>query len=304
MTNSLRSRSVKISGKTKLYGIIGDPIEHSLSPLFQSRFIEQSGIDAVYVPFRVDQRDIESAMHGLWALNVQGFNVTVPHKESVMPFVQLDECAQRIGAVNTVVRGDSGWLATNTDWIGFTEALKAVDAQVAGASVLMFGAGGTAKAVVYALARLGISRLNICNRGRERAEMLATHIGEHYSHIDCELIEWGENDVEAACLKSKIVINTTSVGLKDAEAFPFRLAGSGVAVDAVYRPDGNTAFCTAARESGRLSVDGLPMLIAQGAAAFSKWFDADMPNLIEAFRWTESQLSRPVADLPGWEKRV
>jgi len=295
---------VGISGKTKIYGIIGNPIEHSLSPLFQSRFIDQSGMDAIYVPFRVESENLEVAVKGLWALNVQGFNVTVPHKEAVMPFVQADDCARTIGAVNTVSRGESSWLATNTDWIGFVRALEAVGAETKGGAALMFGAGGTAKAVVYGLAKGGISHLYICNRSRERAETLAAHTREHYSHIDCEVLEWDEKKVEAVCLKSKIVINTTSIGLKDDEPFPFRLAGKGVAIDAVYRPDGNTSFCRAAGAAGRMSVDGLPMLIAQGAAAFAEWTGVDMPELLETFRWTESGLSRSPIELPGWERRV
>lgn len=295
---------MRITGKTKLYGIIGNPIEHSLSPLFQSRFIEKIGVDAAYVPFRVEDADIEAALSGLWALNVQGFNVTVPHKERVIPLMQLDECASVIGAVNTVVRGKSGWEATNTDWIGIARALEAVGAETDGELALVFGAGGTAKAVVYALARSGISQIYICNRSRNRAETLATHTREHYSHIGCELINWGEKDVEAVCLKSKIVINTTSIGLDGKEPFPFRVSGEGVALDAVYRPDGDTAFCRAARESGRVTVDGLPMLIAQGAASFSRWFGIEVPDTLDVFRWTESKLSRPAANLPGWEKRA
>jgi len=297
-------RSVKTDGNTKLYGIVGNPVAHSLSPLFQSWFIEKSGVNAAYVPFRVDEKAIESAVLGLWALNVQGFNVTVPYKETVMPYVEADESAAVIGAVNTVMRGETGWKATNTDWIGFSRALEAVDADAGGATVLMFGAGGTAKAVVYALAQMGVSEICICNRSRERAETLAAYTREHYSHIGCELIEWESENVEAVSLKSKIVINTTSIGLKGEGNFPFRLSGEGVAVDAVYRPDGNTAFCMAGRESGRLSIDGLPMLIAQGAASFSKWVGMDIPPLLEALRWTEAQVGRAPVGLPGWERRV
>lgn len=256
----------------------------------------------MYVPFRVEPDALASAIDGLWALNVQGFNVTVPHKEAVMELVQADECSRLIGAANTVIRTDSGWQATNTDWIGFARALEAVAAGVAGATVLMFGAGGTAKAVIHALAEGGVERLFICNRGRERAERLATHTREHYPHIHCELVEWGGNDVEAVCLESKIVINTTSIGLKTDDQFPFALPGEGVAVDVVYRPDGKTPFCRVAGESGRLSIDGLPMLIAQGAESFSKWFKSASLSIAEVFRWTEAELSRQPVKLPGWER--
>jgi len=292
---------VKVTGKTKIYGIIGNPIEHSLSPVFQAWFLEQGGIDAAYVPFCVQDEDIEAAMHGLWALGVQGFNVTVPHKERVLPFVEVDESVRLIGAVNTVARTEQGWKGTNTDWIGFSAALEAVGANMEAATVLLFGAGGTAKAVVYALAKLNITTLYICNRSRERAETLAAHTRENYSQIRCELIEWGDSNVEAASLNSNIVINTTSIGLKDGEAFPFSFAGEGVAVDAVYRPDGDTAFCRRAKESGRKSLDGLPMLIAQGAASFSVW-QALLPNRFGALRWMEKELGRVPSELSGWEE--
>lgn len=238
-------------------------------------------------------------MRGLWALGVQGFNVTVPHKESVLPFVETDESARMIGAVNTVVRGEKSWKATNTDWIGFSAALEAVDAKAESANVLLFGAGGTAKAVIYALAKLNIATLYICNRSLARAETLAAHVRENYSHIHCELIAWGDSNVEAASLKSSIVINTTPVGLKDGDVFPFSLPGYGVAVDAVYRPDGDTAFCRESQKSGRKSMDGLPMLIAQGAAAFSFW-QGMLPDCLGALRWMEGELGRVPGDLSGW----
>lgn len=298
------NEDVEINGKTKLFGIIGNPIEHSLSPVFQSWFLNQSGLNAVYVPFPVQEIDLESALQGLWALNVQGFNVTVPYKESVIPYLELDECARVIGAVNTVMRSETGWKATNTDWIGFSAALEGVEADLQGANVLMFGAGGTAKAVVYALSQLGIARLYICNRSRDRAETLAAHTRENYPQIDCELVEWREQYVEEVSLKSNVVINTTSIGLKEGASFPFALHGQGVAVDAVYRPDGNTAFCKAAKASGRVSIDGLPMLISQGGASFSMWHGSPELNRLEALRWTEAEIGRSPAHVPGWEREA
>jgi len=298
------NEDVKINGKTKIYGIIGNPIEHSLSPLFQSWFLEASGVDATYVPFCVQESDIESAIQGLWALNVQGFNVTVPHKESVLPYVDPDESASLIGAVNTVIRSETGWQATNTDWIGFSAAVEALEADMKSATVLLFGAGGTAKAIIYALSKMNVSALYICNRSRERAETLAAHTRENYSHISCKLIEWDNANVEMASLKSNLVVNTTPIGLRDGDVFPFTLLGEGVAVDAVYRPDGNTPFCQSARRSGRRNIDGLPMLIAQGAASFSQWHGVEMPDRLSALRWMESHTGRSCSELPGWERGV
>ena len=305
LTSSLyANEDVKINGKTKIYGIIGNPIEHSLSPLFQAWFLDESGLNAAYLPFCVKESNVESAIQGLWALNVQGFNVTVPHKESVLPYVDPDESGRVIGAVNTVIRGEDGWKATNTDWIGFSAVLEALEADMESATVLLFGAGGTAKAVVYALSKMNISTLYICNRSRERAETLAAHARENYSQISCKLIEWDDANVKAASLKSSVVINSTPVGLKDVDIFPFSLHGEGIAVDAVYRPDGNTAFCQAAGKCGRESVDGLPMLIAQGAASFSQWHTVETPDRLSALRWVENRIGRSHINLPGWRSEA
>lgn len=293
---------MKVTGKTKIYGIIGNPIEHSLSPVFQSRFIEVLGLNAVYVPFRVDEQNVQKALDGLWALNVMGINVTVPHKESVLPFVESDGSARLIGAVNTLTRGENGWRGTNTDWIGFSAALDALGMNLNDSTVLLFGAGGTARAVVHALSEKGVTHLNIANRSRERAERLAAHIGENYSHIRCKLIAWENNDVEAASLSSIAVINTTSIGLNDGDLFPFAIPGDGVAVDAVYRPDGRTAFTFRAKEAGRKSLDGLVMLIAQGAASFSLWHHSGQPDRLGVLRWMEGELGRTPGELSGWEE--
>jgi len=295
------NEDVKVTGKTKIYGIIGDPIEHSLSPWFQARFIELAGLDAAYVPFRVDGEGVQKALDGLWALNVMGVNVTVPHKESVLPFVACDESASLIGAVNTLVRGEDAWIGTNTDWIGFSAALDALEVDLRGASVLLLGAGGTAKAVVHALSEKGVGQLSVANRSRDRAERLAAHIRENYSHIRCDLIAWGDKDVEAASLSSVAVINTTSIGLNDNDSFPFAVPGDGVAIDSVYRPDGRTAFTLRAEASGRTVIDGLAMLIAQGAASFSLWHESEHPDRLGVLRWMESQLGRSPLSMSGWE---
>ena len=191
---------MKIDGMTTTYGIIGWPVKHSLSPLFQTRFLDQNSINAVYLPFAVPPELLSQAVEGLWALGVQGFNVTVPHKERIFQMVEADDDACRIGAVNTVRRGKNGWQATNTDWRGF-------------------------KAVIE---------------------------------------------------------------------------GLGIAIDAVYRPDGKTAFSEATHDAGRLCVDGLPMLIAQGAAAFTWWHGCDIPNCNQTLIQMQTSLGRKITGLPGW----
>ena len=144
-----------ISGATRVYGIIGHPVAHSLSPLFQAEFFRQFSIDGVYVPFPVEPARLEAALDGLAAVGVVGFNVTVPHKEAVYALLGGDADAEAIGAVNTVRRDDAGWAATNTDWLGFAGVLEGLGVDAGKGAALVFGAGGTARAAVHALAKAG-----------------------------------------------------------------------------------------------------------------------------------------------------
>ncbi|RLL51876.1 shikimate dehydrogenase [Mariprofundus sp. EBB-1] len=291
---------MNINGTTKTYGIIGWPVEHSLSPRFQSRFIEANNINAVYVPFGVAPELLTQAMHGLWALGVEGFNVTVPHKESIFQMVDADADARKIGAVNTVRRNAKGWLATNTDWRGFKSVVDASGLDMAGKEALLFGAGGTSRAVLHALNALNVSKVNICNRNPERLAGFLRFAKEAYPTLHCQPIAWQQSEVSDVCRDSRLLINTTSIGLKTGQEFPFVLCGDGIAMDAVYRPDGKTTFVEAAALAGRLSVDGLPMLIAQGAASFAWWHDCDMPDFTQALHQMQQDLKRQVRPLSGW----
>lgn len=289
-----------VNGKTKVFGIIGDPVAHSMSPLFQNRFADLHGIDAVYVPFHVRPDDVDRALEGLWVTGVQGFNVTVPHKEAVLELVESDEAARMIGAVNTLRRGQRGWQGTNTDWRGVMDVLQGLNLNLDGAEVLMFGAGGTARAMLHAMAESRVRRLRICNRSQERLDRLMAHAGRHYTGLSVESVAWEKRAVLEASKETALLINTTSVGLGESDgAFPFGLEGHGVAMDAVYRPDGNTPFVQMAKQAGRRTVDGLPMLVAQGAAAFHFWH-GEMPERGKALHWLEEALGRQEHAVPGW----
>jgi len=288
-----------LSGGTKVYGIIGDPVEHSLSPVFQSRFIDEAGLDAVYVPFRVRPEGLDKAVEGLLALGVQGFNVTVPHKQVVCRMLSADAESVRIGAVNAVKRQDDGWYATNTDWLGVRDVLAGLGLGLQETRVLMFGAGGTARAVVHALNHLGVARLTICNRTESRLRELFEHTRKHYPALHVTTVPWEQAAISAEAQSAGVLMNTTSIGLRG-EAFPFLLAGEGVAVDAVYVPDGSTSFVRAAADAGRLAMDGLALLLAQGAASFQFWHGR-RPDLLPAFRWLEKKLHRSPVPLIGWE---
>lgn len=292
---------MEISGKTAVYGIIGQPVTHSLSPVFQGYFCRQSKIDAAYVAFPVDPGGVAPAVEGLWAGGVQGLNVTVPHKESVLPLVAADAEARLIGAVNTLVRTPEGWSGHNTDWQGFAALVTGLGVELAGADVLMFGAGGTARAVVHALARHGAGRLGICNRGEQRGRELLSHVKTHYTGLQCELVDWDQAAVDAFSGHASVAVNVTSIGLGEDDRFPFVLQNTGAAVDVVYRPDGRTAFCRMAESCGWQASDGLPMLIAQGAEAFGLWHQCGHPDMLDALRWMERKLGRMPVLIPGWE---
>jgi len=291
---------MEINGLTKLYGIIGWPVTHSLSPLFQGYFIEDGGINAAYVPFAVAPEQLGVALDGLRALGIEGFNVTVPHKEEVFRLVDADADARRIGAVNSVRRTASGWQAANTDWRGFSAVVKGLQLELQGQDVLLFGAGGTARAVLHALAILKVGRIFICNRNAQRLAALMKHAGHIYPDLTCLPLAWTADAVAGISRASILLINTTSIGLQDGQLFPFLLSGDGAAIDAVYRPDGVTAFCLAARSGGREAVDGLPMLIAQGAASFAWWHDCPLPDCSAALNHIEARLGRAPLYLPGW----
>jgi len=283
---------MEVTGKTSVFGIIGDPVAHSLSPLFQARFAAQHGIDAVYVPLRVTAEHVAAALDGLWAANVQGLNVTVPHKESVAALVQADDAATAIGAVNTLRRGPHGWQGTNTDWQGVRDALHHLGGDLSGSEALLIGAGGTARAVLHALAAGSARQVHICNRSPERLSSLLRHASLTYPGMQINEVGWETPSVEACALRCPVVINTTSIGLEEPDtAFPFAIGGTGVALDAVYAPNGRTPFVTAAHQGGRTAFDGLPMLLAQGAASFEWWHGVQV-EMETVMAWMEERLGR------------
>jgi len=279
-----------------VFGIIGDPISHSLSPIFQARFAAQHDIDVVYVPLRVMQEQVEAALAGLWATGFQGLNVTVPHKETVAAMVEKDTAAGLIGAVNTVRRATDGWQGTNTDWQGARDALQYLGARLTGADVLLIGAGGTARAVLHAMAAGAARRVFVCNRSPERLSVFMRHARDAYPGMEVSEVAWEKNGIEDCALHCPVIINTTSIGLDDADrTFPFAIGGEGVALDAVYSPDGQTPFVAAARKGGRRAVDGLPMLLAQGAASFDWWHGVRV-EVAPVLKWMEERLGRCQAD--------
>ncbi|MDQ6994234.1 MAG: shikimate dehydrogenase [Mariprofundaceae bacterium] len=292
---------MSITGKTHVYGIIGNPVTHSLSPIFQAYFAEKNRIDAVYVPFSVADETLQVALDGLRQASIQGLNITVPFKERVLPYVCMDDDVRCIGAANTLKAIDGQWHAYNTDWQGIAAVMQGSGLDFQGQNVLLLGAGGTARAALHAAAAMGFARVWICNRSTERRDILIEHALKTYPKMVCEAVEWKQAAVDKVSLDACLMMNTTSIGLSDDQIFPFQLQGNGWAMDAVYRPDGETAFVEAARQAGRDVVDGLPMLIAQGVKSFEIWHPECGVNQLDALHWITNQLKRVPFNLPGWE---
>jgi len=289
-----------IHGDTKVYGIIGCPVSHSLSPTFQNYFLELSQVNAVYVPFPVEQQETFSGvLQGLKHAGVLGLNITVPYKEQAFACSQPDQNAQRIGAVNTLYPSSQGWKSSNTDYLGFKDVIEKRGWDVQSHTALLLGAGGTARAIVHALDVLGIAKLYITNRSCERVQRLQAHIEHNYPNMQTEYIHWDEEKLQPIMKKSKLLINSTSIGLNATDQFPFEVCGRGYAIDAVYKASGQTVFRQAALQSGRDALDGLPMLLAQGAASFALWHQKT-PDWLDTLFWLEKKLHR-CNDLL-WEK--
>ncbi|MDX8397837.1 MAG: shikimate dehydrogenase [Mariprofundaceae bacterium] len=293
---------MEITGKTNIYGIIGCPVEHSLSPVFQAYFAEKYKLDTVYVAYPVEASALQDALKGLPALGIKGVNVTVPYKESVLPFVQPDDDVKRIGAANTLSWRDGVCHASNTDWQGVAAVLQGTGLDLPATSLLLFGSGGTAKAVIHAAYKLGVAKIAVCNRSPDRLKAFIEHAHQHYPTLNVYAVDWSQAAVASNCAESSILINTTSIGLKGDSEFPFQLSGSGWAMDAVYKPSGQTAFTRAAAKAGRNAVDGLPMLVVQGAKSLMLWRPSLQLDYHDALGWMEQHLQRDAVHFPGWRE--
>jgi len=270
---------LKITSRTNLYAIIGDPIGHSLSPVMQNAAFKASGLDAVYIALRVESSMLRQAIEGFRAINILGFNVTIPHKVAVMKYLdELDVSAATIGAINTVVNRWGKLIGYNTDGSGALAALHEAGVDPQGRRILLLGAGGAARALAFSLAQTA-ERIIILNRTVSKAESLAEEVrqitGANVTHRKLDPLALSE---EAA--SADLLVNTTSVGmhprpeetLVDAKL----LRPSMVVFDVVYSPP-ETRLLREAREVGAKPVGGLGMLIHQGAEAFKLWTGTEAP---------------------------
>jgi shikimate dehydrogenase len=264
---------MNLSGRTRLLGVVGHPVGHSLSPKMHNAAFVASGLDYVYVPMDVRPENLRAAVGGLRALGFRGFNVTMPHKEAILSLLdELDEVARITGAVNTVVVEDGGLRGTNTDGSGFVEACEESGVDLEEARVLLVGAGGAAAAIAAAILGEGARELRLLNRTRGRAEKLRERLWKTYPEAGISVDD--ATDPEGAAQGADVIINSTYLGMKDEDPppVPGSCLGADTAVcDAVYKPGGETRFIGFAKERGLLAVPGARMLLYQGVQAQRMW---------------------------------
>lgn len=269
------------SGKARLAGVVGWPVAHSLSPRLHGYWLEQYGIDGIYMPLAVTPEDLPVALSALPALGFRGVNLTLPHKEPALDLChEVDELARRIGAVNTIVVCEGRLVGNNSDAFGFLQNLRsgAPKWRAEAGPVVVLGAGGAARAVVAALADAGAPEVRIVNRTRERAEALAQSLGGALSVRGWE--QRGEALAEAGLL-----VNTTTLGMTGQPPLDLDLTAlpaQALVTDIVYAPL-VTPLLEAARARGNPIVDGLGMLLHQARPGFEAWFGL-RPEVTPALR--------------------
>ncbi|MBI3596575.1 MAG: shikimate dehydrogenase [Nitrospirae bacterium] len=264
-----------MNGRTRWLGIIGYPIRHSLSPLMHNAAFEALDMDYCYIPLAVEPRRMRSAVDALQWLGFRGFNVTIPHKQRIMAFMdRLTPEAKLIGAVNTVEIQRDRLIGHNTDGRGFLGALREETGRsVAGLRVLLLGAGGAARAVAFQLALDGVRTLLIANRSSERAQGLARNLRRSSVQCSVSVLPWAEEALKTGAQQSDIIINATSVGMNPAD--PPLLSSTilrphHVVCDLIYKPP-MTALLKQAQKAGAMTISGLGMLVHQGALSFEIW---------------------------------
>jgi len=276
----------------KQCGLIGDPVKHSLSPVMQNAAFREMGVNASYYLWQTDAEDIPSRMVSFRSADFLGANVTVPHKQIVLPHCDdLTATAGRIGAVNTIVNRDGKLLGDNTDAYGFAATVRGVGVESGRhGTALILGAGGAARAVIVALQQLGFPRILLANRTVEKARRLADDLGGG----DVLPVDWDTLDEDLPT--ATILINATSLGWHDGEtplspAQVARVPRRALVVDLTYR---ETDLLRAAKLRGIATVDGLGMLVHQGARSFSLWTNLDAP-VGEMRRAVQAEQSRRAA---------
>ena len=274
--------SREITGNSRVCGVIGDPIGHSISPAMHNAAFRALNLDYVYVPFRVSPENLPHALEGIRALNIRGVNVTIPHKVSIIPLLdEIDGFAREIGSVNVIVNDNGRLIGYNTDAPGFIHALQHYGVELAGERVTVMGAGGAARAICFALAERGTS-VTILNRTPDNAARFAEEISARTGQ-PIQVMRLTQENLAEAMDSCNILVNATSVGMyPDVEAMLVdhtMIKSHQTVVDIVYNPP-RTRLLAEAEKAGARIVGGMEMLVWQGALAFEIWTGKQAPTEI------------------------
>lgn len=268
-----------ISGETEVYAVIGDPIGHTLSPAIQNAAFHSAQINAVYVPFRVRKPDLKDAVRGMRALGVKGFNVTIPHKvEIIRQLDRIDHAAEDIGSVNTVLNNDGLLCGYNTDGLGALKSLEAAGARLNDQSILLFGAGGASRAIAHSIAKHART-IKIANRTVSKAKQLQRRLQRTFKTLDVAAVGLSSESIRDFVQEADIIANASSMGhdgLVDPPIEQSCLHPSQFVLDIVYKPI-KTKLLTIAQEAGATTINGLQMLVNQGACSFEIWTGKKAP---------------------------
>jgi shikimate dehydrogenase len=246
----------------KKYLVIGNPIEHSLSPKLHNHWIKENNIDAIYDKKQLNESDIEEIVDEVKKGEIDGINVTVPFKKSVIPFLdQLTALAKEVQSVNTIFKKDDKIIGDNTDIGGFEKGLKYINYDLKNKNVFILGAGGVASSIILALKRLGAAKIILSNRTKKKADDLKK------KYTDLEIINWGETP------DFNVIINATSLGLKSDDQIKLNYTDIGtnkLFYDIIYNPN-KTKFLSKAEQFGNQIENGKMMFIYQAQLAFRIW---------------------------------
>ena len=271
-----------ITGKTQLLGVIGHPVSHSLSPVMHNAALTALGLDWRYVAFPIAPNQLATAIAGLWASGIHGLNVTIPHKQAIIPHLtQVSFEAQQVGAVNTLWRDEQGWQGTNTDVAGFTAPLQSLERDWANVTPVILGNGGAARAVVVGCYQLGCRKIIVVGRNAEKLQRFQRDWSDVTLQQAIETCPW--NDRETVLPSTELLINTTPIGMGQtqgespvSEALLANLPPTAITYDLIYNPR-PTYFLQLAQARGLLAIDGSEMLVQQGAVALALWLQQRVP---------------------------
>jgi len=257
------------------YAVIGDPIDHSLSPNIHNAAFRHLKLEHTYIAYKIPAGELSAGIEALKAIKIAGFNVTIPHKIEMMKFLdEMDTTCKVIGAVNTVLNEDGKLKGYNTDMIGFLDPIKKKNLTIKDSQVLLLGAGGAARAIVTAMVKEKASKITIVNRTMENAYQLAVFAKEIGGNVEVVSLDKAEDEIS----DHKFIINSTSVGMKNEPSIlaTYDIGDNHVVYDIVYQPM-NTDLIKKSKENGATIIYGYEMLLSQAACSFEIWHKKEAP---------------------------